>query len=285
MRKIDQAYHSKDGLFQVYNCTMAPGDVHKLEAAAPDEGSRIDGDDHYVKSPWTCILSSDSVFDATQHFGQDSDFLKQRKNQNTKMHAYSGIDKLFQKTPHRPQNGITQDVLENVIPNRTNSQNFDLNVQDGTIDYHYNMRMDDQEYNLKNLEWINQKHFVPNYMKKHRTTMPTSRTWLDHSHEVCITFMPPAVPGKGGFDRYDGYEEGVWMLWENDGDHTIRRRPDLYEKEWLIASCDLSLTGGATGYENEDHRFLRGMPYHLRSPEIVIKASTCMILHVKQLKV
>jgi hypothetical protein len=133
---------------------------------------------------------------------------------------------------------------------------------------------------------MNQHHFVPDYMKTVRATHPVDRVHLKRSHECCVTFMPPTRPGKAGWKRYDGYTNGAFLLWENDGDHNIKQNKDLYEEEWIISAVDAELVDGADPLraQNANKIVHRGMPYKLTSPDITFKAQTNMILHIGRLR-
>lgn len=287
MRKVTEQYYSKDGQFQVYNTTALEGDCHKVEVPGLHSHGNVDGDSDLenTKTPWTCILSVDSTFDAVQHFGENSDHLQKIKNNAPRTNWLSGEHKLLMSFPTSATNGLTQDEID-ALPAKKSTQFYRLDTQAGTLSHHMNYNIQDQEFRIKNSGWLDKHHYMSNFMKTMRPTAPLERTFLNDSHEVCVTFMPPARPGKAGWNRYDGYVNGVFMTWHNDGEHNIKQNKDLYEEEWIISATNAALTGGGRhGNENEGKIVLRGMPYKLTSPQITFKPNNNMILHIGRLKV
>lgn len=278
---VTHQYFSKDGQFQVYNSTYLEGAKGRITQAV----GNVDGDEGFTQVPWTCILSVDSVFDGMLHHGEDSQHLQNRKNLPIKKTWISGEHKLFSKMASSEVNGITSEMMTAMDSRKLTEEMESLDPSTGIIKHHMNYEIGDQQNRLKNSEWLDQHHYVENYMKSFRHTFPVERTHLKYCHEVCVTFMPPTRPGKAGWNRYDGYTNGAWLLWESDGEHTIKKNEELYEEEWIISATDASLSGGGrTGSENEGHIVHRGMPYKLTSPNITFRAQTNMILHIGRLR-
>jgi hypothetical protein len=278
---VTHQYHSKDGQFQVYNITYAEN--AKGNHGYPT-GSK-DGDESFAQVPWTCILSVDTAFDAYMHYGTESSTLQARKGHPLRTSYICGEHKLFAKLRSSDVNGMTQAQIDGLAAG-TLAGDLNVDPNTGVIKHHMNYDIQDQENRIKNSGWMNQHHFVPDYMKTVRATHPVDRVHLKRSHECCVTFMPPTRPGKAGWKRYDGYTNGAFLLWENDGDHNIKQNKDLYEEEWIISAVDAELVDGADPLraQNANKIVHRGMPYKLTSPDITFKAQTNMILHIGRLR-
>jgi hypothetical protein len=118
---------------------------------------------------------------------------------------------------------------------------------------------------------LDSDQFCNNIMLQSMNARPTSLNYKNDCHAVCVTFMPL---GKNGFEmanyRDQGWVEGAWFTWADDGPHTITQKG--ISSDYIVSTVDTVLTDGRD--------LTAGVPLKLTSKTIEIAPSNNIILHI-----